>query len=86
VITEFPPYRGPRSPLDLVVVEHIFGRLFEAIQLASQVSRTGTSTGEDAQPSKRARATPLSRIIVPKYMMILLLFILPATLIFILTT
>jgi hypothetical protein len=31
VITELPPYRGPRSPLDLVVVEHIFGRLFEAI-------------------------------------------------------
>jgi hypothetical protein len=29
VITELSPYRGPRSPLDLVDVEHIFGRLFE---------------------------------------------------------
>jgi hypothetical protein len=30
VIIELPPYRGPRSPLDIVVVEHIFGCLFEA--------------------------------------------------------
>jgi hypothetical protein len=25
VIIELPPYRGPRSPLDIVVVEHLFG-------------------------------------------------------------
>jgi hypothetical protein len=30
VIIKLPPYRGPRSPLYIVVVEHIFGRLFEA--------------------------------------------------------
>jgi hypothetical protein len=30
VIIELPPYHGPQSPLDLVVVEHIFGHLFEA--------------------------------------------------------
>jgi hypothetical protein len=30
VIIELPPYRGPRSPPDLVTVEHIFGCLFEA--------------------------------------------------------
>jgi hypothetical protein len=30
VITELPPYRGPRSPLDLIAVEFVFGRLFEA--------------------------------------------------------
>jgi hypothetical protein len=30
VIIELPPYRGPRSPLDIVIVEHLFGRLFEA--------------------------------------------------------
>jgi hypothetical protein len=29
VIIELPPYGGPRSPLDIVTVEHIFGRLFE---------------------------------------------------------
>jgi hypothetical protein len=27
---ELPPYREPHSPLDLIVVEIIFGRLFEA--------------------------------------------------------
>jgi hypothetical protein len=27
---KFPPYRGPRSPLDLIVVEIIFRRPFEA--------------------------------------------------------
>jgi hypothetical protein len=30
VIIELPLYRGSQSPLDIVVVEHIFGRLFEA--------------------------------------------------------
>jgi hypothetical protein len=30
-IIELPPYHGPRSPLNLVIVEHIFGRLFEAL-------------------------------------------------------
>jgi hypothetical protein len=30
VIIELPPYCGPQSPLDLVVVEHIFVCLFEA--------------------------------------------------------
>jgi hypothetical protein len=30
VITELPPYRGPRSPLDLVAVEFVFGYQFEA--------------------------------------------------------
>jgi hypothetical protein len=30
VIIELSPYRRPQSPLYLVVVEHIFGRLFEA--------------------------------------------------------
>jgi hypothetical protein len=30
VIIKLPPYREPQSPLDIVVVEHIFGHLFEA--------------------------------------------------------
>jgi hypothetical protein len=29
VIIELPPYRGSRSPLEIVVVEHLIGRLFE---------------------------------------------------------
>jgi hypothetical protein len=75
VITEFPPYRRPRSPLDLVDVEHVFWRLFKAFRLTSQAARTGILTNDDSQPSKRARAPPPKRMIVPKYMMIHLLFI-----------
>jgi hypothetical protein len=86
VIIKLPPYRGPRNPLGLVVVEHIFGCLFEAFRHVSQTARTGASAGDDAQPSKRARAPPLKKMIVPKYMMILLLFILPLTLVLILIT
>jgi hypothetical protein len=86
VIIELPPDRGAQSPLDLVAVEHIFGRLFEAFQHVSQVARTDTSAGDDAQPSKRARVPSLRRMIVPKYVMISLLFILPLILILILTT
>jgi hypothetical protein len=66
VIIEFSPYRESRSPLDLVVVEHIFRRLFEAIRRISQAIRTGTSAGDDAQPSKTAQAPPLKMMIVPK--------------------
>jgi hypothetical protein len=29
---ELPPYRGPKSPLDLVAIEIIFGCLFEAFR------------------------------------------------------
>jgi hypothetical protein len=54
VIIELPPYHGPRSPLDLVAVDHIFGRVFEAFRHVSQAARTSTSAGDDAQPSKRA--------------------------------
>jgi hypothetical protein len=50
VIIELPPYHRPQSPLDLVDVEHIFGRLFEAFRLTSQAARTGTSAGGYAQP------------------------------------
>jgi hypothetical protein len=35
VTIELPPYREPQSPLGLVVVDHIFGCLFEAFRLAS---------------------------------------------------
>jgi hypothetical protein len=86
VIIELPPYCGPQSPLDVVVVDHIFGRLYDAFRLASQAVRIVTSAGEDVQPSKRARAPPLKKMLVPKYIMILLLLILSLTLILILTT
>jgi hypothetical protein len=45
---ELPPYLSPQNPLNLVVVEHIFGRLFEAFRQVSQAARTGTSAGDNA--------------------------------------
>jgi hypothetical protein len=32
---DLPPYHGPRSPLDLIPIEIIFGHLFETFQRAS---------------------------------------------------
>jgi hypothetical protein len=63
---ELPPYRRPRSPLDLVPIEIIFGCLFEAFQHASQVVSTGTSVGDDTQPPKKTRAPSLKKILVPR--------------------
>jgi hypothetical protein len=47
---ELPTYRGPHSPLDLIVVEIIFGRLFEVFQRISQTTGTDTLAGNDTQP------------------------------------
>jgi hypothetical protein len=74
VIIELPPYCRPRSPLDIVTIEHIFGHLFEAFRHISQVARTGTSARDDAQPNKRARAPLLKKLLVPKYVITLLAY------------
>jgi hypothetical protein len=71
---KLPFYFGPRSPLDIVVVEHIFGCLFEAFWHIFQAAKTNTSAGDDAQPSKRSRAPSLKRLLVPKYVIILLAY------------
>jgi hypothetical protein len=34
-------------------IEIVFGRLFEVFQHASQAAGTGTSAGDDTQPSKK---------------------------------
>jgi hypothetical protein len=64
---ELPPYCGPHSPLDLVVVEIIFGHLFEAFQRISQDAGTGTSVGIDTPPQKKMCHPPLKKILVPRY-------------------
>jgi hypothetical protein len=74
VIIELPPYRGTRSPLDIVVVEHTFGHLFEAFRHISQAARTNILAGDDALPSKRARAPSLKKLLVPKYVTALLAY------------
>jgi hypothetical protein len=63
---ELPPYRGSQSHLDLVVVEIIFGRLFEAFRHASQAAGAGTSTGGAAQPAMKTRGPALKSVLVPR--------------------
>jgi hypothetical protein len=53
-----PPYRGPQSTLDLVVIEIIFGRLFEAFRHASQAVGARISARGGAQPTKKTRGPP----------------------------
>jgi hypothetical protein len=62
---ELPPYHGPRSPLDLVDVEIIFGHLFEAFRHTSQAADTRTSAGGAAQPMKKTRGPPLKSVLTP---------------------
>jgi hypothetical protein len=52
---ELPPYCRPRSPLDLVAIEIIFRRLFEAFRRTSQAIGTGSSAGGDTQPLKKKK-------------------------------
>jgi hypothetical protein len=63
---ELPPYRGPRSPLDLIVVKIIFGRLFEAFRCISQATSTGTLAGDDIQPWKKMCQPLPKKILVPR--------------------
>jgi hypothetical protein len=63
---ELPPYRGPRSPLDLIVVEIIFTCLFEAFRRISQAIGTSTSAGDDIQLRKRMCLPSLKKILVPR--------------------
>jgi hypothetical protein len=50
---ELLPYHGPHNPLDLVVVEIVFGRLFEAFQHISQATLAGASTDDSTRPQKK---------------------------------
>jgi hypothetical protein len=42
-----PPYHAPHNPLDLVVVEIIFGHIFEAFRHTSQAAGIGTWASDD---------------------------------------
>jgi hypothetical protein len=60
---ELPPYYGPRSPLDLVAVEIICGRIFEAFHRMSHA----TSAGGDKPPRKKAHRVLLKKNLAPRY-------------------
>jgi hypothetical protein len=63
---DLPPYHGPQSPLDLVAIEIIFGRLFEAFRRTSQAAGTGSSAGGNTQPPKKKCALMLKSILTPR--------------------
>jgi hypothetical protein len=63
---ELPPYRGPRSPLDLIVVEIIFERLFEAFRHISQAVVAAASTDDSTRPQNKMFQPSLRKVLVPK--------------------
>jgi hypothetical protein len=63
---ELPPYRGPRSPMDLIAIEIIFGCLFESFLRISQATGTATFVSDDIQPQKKMRQPSLKKILVPR--------------------
>jgi hypothetical protein len=79
VITEPPSYHGSHNRLNLVSVNLIFGRLFEAFQHISQAIRTDAMARADTQPAKKPRAPSMKRILAPKYVIILAYILLLVT-------
>jgi hypothetical protein len=66
---EHPPSHGPRSPLDLVAIEIIFGRIFEAFQQMSQAA----AAADDKPLQKRPRRIPLKKVLPSRYLQFLFL-------------
>jgi hypothetical protein len=60
---ELPPFRGPHSPLDLIVIKIIFGHIFEEFRRISQAAAAGTTSTADDKPSKRSRQSPLRQVL-----------------------
>jgi hypothetical protein len=60
---ELPPYHSPRSPLDLVAIEIIFGHIFEAFRLISQATTANAMATDDDKPSKRSCRPPLRQVL-----------------------
>jgi hypothetical protein len=63
---ELPPYRGPYSPLDLLIIEIIFGCLFEAFRHLSQAAAAGASTDDNTRPQKKMQLPSLRKVLVPR--------------------
>jgi hypothetical protein len=64
---ELPPHRGPRSPLDSIAIEIIFGCIFEAFPRICQAAGTGAMSTDDNKPHKRFRQPPLKKALVLRY-------------------
>jgi hypothetical protein len=65
---ELPPYRGPRNPLDLVIVEIIFGRIFEVFHQMSQDAAAGAApAGGDKPLQKKAHWVLMKKTLALRY-------------------
>jgi hypothetical protein len=53
-------------PLDLVNIEIIFGRIFEAFQHISQIVTAGAAANDGDRPQKKPRQSPLKKVLVPR--------------------
>jgi hypothetical protein len=63
---ELPPYHRPHSPLDLVVIKIIFGRIFEAFQHISQAATTSATADDNGRPPKKLCQPSVWRVLVPR--------------------
>jgi hypothetical protein len=79
VITELHSCHLSRNRSNLVSVNFIFGRLFEAFQHISQGIGTDATAGADIQPPKKTRAPSMRRILAPRYLMLLTCILLLVT-------
>jgi hypothetical protein len=64
---EHPPYRRPCSPLDIVAIEIVFGRIFEVFQHITQADAVaGVVADEDDKPKKKSCQQRLRNVLVPR--------------------
>jgi hypothetical protein len=63
---ELPPYHGPRSPLDLVAIDIIFGRIFEAFQQISQATAAGAIIVDVDKPLKIVHHILVKKALMPR--------------------
>jgi hypothetical protein len=81
VITELHSYHWSRNRSNLVLVNLVFRRLFEAFQHISQAIGIDATAGADTQPAKKTRAPSMRRILTPRYVMLLTCILLLVTLV-----
>jgi hypothetical protein len=63
---ELPPYREPRSPLDLVAIEVAFGRKFEVFRHITQAVPARIMATEDDRPQKKSCQQRPRKVLVPQ--------------------
>jgi hypothetical protein len=65
------PHYAPRCSLGLVMVNLVFGRLFEALQCLTQAAKIDTSARANTQSAKRLWVPPIRRMLTLRYVVVL---------------